>query len=59
MQDEHRGFRKGVEVRLIDKIQGFDPTKKEYYYYQQMRFATENSYYSINHLKKRFTIVCK
>ena len=26
-QDDHKGFLEDVEVRLIDKTQGFDPTK--------------------------------
>ena len=31
LQDDHKGFLEDVEVRLIDKIQGSDPTKWEYY----------------------------
>ena len=30
-QDDHKGFLEDVEVRLIDKTQGSDPTKREYY----------------------------
>ena len=31
LQDNHKGFLEDVEVRLIDKTQGSDPTKREYY----------------------------
>ena len=30
LQDDHKGFLEDVEVRLIDKTQGSDPTKREY-----------------------------
>ena len=32
LQDDHKGFLEDVEVRLIDKTQGSDPTKQEYYW---------------------------
>ena len=32
LQDDHKGFLEDVEVRLIDKTQGFDHTKREYYW---------------------------
>ena len=31
LQDGHKGFLEDVEIRLIDKTQGSDPTKREYY----------------------------
>ena len=31
-QDDHKGFLEDVEVKLIDKTQGSDPTKPEYYW---------------------------
>ena len=30
LQRDHQGFRKNVEVRLIDKLQASDPTKREF-----------------------------
>ena len=32
LQDDHKGFLEGVEVRLINKAQGSDHTKREYYW---------------------------
>ena len=32
MQDHHKGFLEDVEVRLTDKTQGSDPTKREYHW---------------------------
>ena len=32
LQPDHKGFLKEVEVRLIDKTQGSDPTKREFYW---------------------------
>ena len=31
LQPDHKGFLKDVEVRLIDKTQGSDPTMREFY----------------------------
>ena len=30
LQDDYKNFLEDVEIRLIDKIQGSDPTKREY-----------------------------
>ena len=30
LQDDHKGFLEDVEVGLIDRTQGSDPTKREY-----------------------------
>ena len=32
MQDDHKGLLEDAEVRLIDKTQGSDGTKQEYYW---------------------------
>ena len=32
LQRDHKDFLKDVEVRLIDKMQASDPTKKEFYW---------------------------
>ena len=32
LDGDHKGFPEGVEVRLIDKTQGSDPTKGEHYW---------------------------
>ena len=32
LQPDHKGFLKDAEVRLIDKTQGFDLTKREFYW---------------------------
>ena len=32
LQPDHKDFLKDVEVRLINKTQGFDPTKREFYW---------------------------
>ena len=32
LQPDHKGFLKEVEVRLIDKTQGSDPTKRGFYW---------------------------
>ena len=32
LQPDHKGFLKDVEVKLIDKIQDSDPTKREFYW---------------------------
>ena len=32
LQRDHQGFLKDVEVRLIDKTQVSDPTKREFYW---------------------------
>ena len=32
LQDYHKGFLEDVELRLIDKTQGSDPTELEYYW---------------------------
>ena len=37
LQRDHQGFRKDVEVQLIDKAQAFDPTKREFYWIRTLR----------------------
>ena len=37
LQDDHKGFLKDVEVTLIDKTQGSDPTKLEYYWMKTLK----------------------
>ena len=37
LQDDHKGFLEDVEVRLIDKTQGSDPTKREYYWMRTIK----------------------
>ena len=37
LQDDHKGFLEDVEVRLIDKTQGSDPTKREYYWMRTLK----------------------
>ena len=37
LQDDHKGFLEDVEVRLIDKAQGSDPTKREYYWMRTLK----------------------
>ena len=32
LQGDEKGFLEDVEVRLIDKVQGSDPAKREYYW---------------------------
>ena len=32
LQDYHKSFLEDIEVRLIDKTQGSDPAKREYYW---------------------------
>ena len=34
---DHQGFLKDVEVRLIDKTQVFDPTKREFYWMRTLK----------------------
>ena len=41
LQDDHKGLLEAVEVRLIDKLQGFDPTKREYYWREHLRLSTQ------------------
>ena len=36
-QPDHKGFLKDVEVRLIDKTQGSDPTKREFYWIKTLK----------------------
>ena len=36
-QRDHQGFLKDVEVRLTDKIQAFNPTKREFYWMRIVR----------------------
>ena len=31
LQQDHKGFLQDVEVRLIDKTKGYDPTRREFY----------------------------
>ena len=50
LQRDHQGFLKDVEVRLIDKTQAFDPTKREFYWMRMLKtsypdgFNIENDY---------------
>ena len=37
LQRDHQGFLKDVEVRLIDKTQVSDPTKREFYWMGTLR----------------------
>ena len=37
LQRDHQGFLKDVEVRLIDKTQTSDPTKREFYWMRTLR----------------------
>ena len=37
LQDDHEGFLEDVEVRLIDKVQGSDPTIREYYWMRTLK----------------------
>ena len=37
LQEEHKGFLKNFEVRLIDKTQGSDPIKREYYWMRTLK----------------------
>ena len=37
LQDDHKVFLEDVEVRLIDKTQGSDPTKREYYWMRTLK----------------------
>ena len=37
LQDGYKGFLEDVEVRLIDKTQGSDSTKREYYWMRTLK----------------------
>ena len=37
LQRDHQSFLKDVEVRLIDKTQASDPTKREFYWMRTLR----------------------
>ena len=37
LQRDHQGFLKNVEVRLIDKTQASNPTKREFYWMRTLR----------------------
>ena len=37
LQCDHQSFLKDVEVRLIDKTQASDPTKREFYWMRTLR----------------------
>ena len=37
LQHDHQGFLKDIEVRLIDKTQAFDPTKREFYWMRTLK----------------------
>ena len=37
LQDNHHEFLEDVEVTLIDKTQGSDPTKREYYWMRTLK----------------------
>ena len=39
LQRDHQGFRKDVNVRLIDKTQASDPTKKEFYWMRTLKIC--------------------
>ena len=39
LQPDHKGFLKDAEVRLIDKTQGFDLTKREFYWMRTLKIA--------------------
>ena len=39
LQPDRKGFLKEVEVRLIDKTQGSDPTKREFYWIRIQNFV--------------------
>ena len=53
LQDNHKGFLEDVEVRLIDKAQGSDPTKREYYWMRTLKtlhpdgLNIESDYYNL------------
>ena len=36
-----KGLLEAVEARLIDKLQGFDPTMREYYWREHSRLSTQ------------------
>ena len=37
LQDDHKGFLENLEVRLIDKTEGSDPTKREFYWMRTLK----------------------
>ena len=37
LQDDHKGFLVDVEVRLIEKTQGSDTTRREYYWMRTLK----------------------
>ena len=37
LQGDEKGFLEDVEVRLIDKAQGSDPAKREYYWMRTLK----------------------
>ena len=37
LQSDHKAFLKNAEVRLIDKTQGSDPTKREFYWMRTLK----------------------
>ena len=37
LQDDHKGFLEDVEIRLTDKMQGFDSTKREYQWMRTLK----------------------
>ena len=37
LQPDHKGFLKDLEVRLTDKTQGSDPSKREFYWMRTLR----------------------
>ena len=43
LQDDHKGFLEDFEVRLIDKTQGFAPTKREYYWMRTLKTSYPDS----------------
>ena len=50
LQDDRKGFLEDVEVWLIDKTQGSNPTKRQYYWMRTLKtlypdgFNTESNY---------------
>ena len=44
LQDDHKGFLENVEVRLIDKTQGTDSTKREYYWMRTLKTLYPDDY---------------
>ena len=41
LQDDHKGLLEDFEVKVIDKRQGSDPTKQEYYCIRTLKLCTQ------------------